>query len=203
MSFVIPDLPYNKDSLEPYIYSTTLDIHYNQHHKGYLNKLNSLIEHTDYQYFTDIQELITKVYSNRDQVNIFNNAAQVWNHSFYWTSMKKNGGGQPQDDSIIAKKIRDDLGGFQQFYELFYTYGINQFGSGWVWLILENGKLKITKSLNADLPFTHAQIPLLNMDVWEHAYYLDFQNRRIDYIKIFLEKLINWDFVEENLKRNL
>ncbi|MFP3025492.1 MAG: superoxide dismutase, partial [Wolbachia sp.] len=133
---------------------------------------------------------------------IFNNAAQVWNHTFYWNSMKKNGGGKPKDSSLLAKKIQDDIGGFDKFYEEFSNYGVSQFGSGWVWLVLEKGKLKITKTPNADLPLTYGQVPLLTMDVWEHAYYLDCQNRRIDYIKVFLDHLINWDFAEENLKKN-
>lgn len=115
---------------------------------------------------------------------------------------EKNGGGKPKDSSLLAKKIQDDIGGFDKFYEEFSNHGVSQFGSGWVWLVLEKGKLKITKTPNADLPLIYGQVPLLTMDVWEHAYYLDCQNRRIDYIKVFLDHLINWDFAEENLKKN-
>ncbi|MGL9732675.1 MAG: superoxide dismutase [Wolbachia sp.] len=201
MSFTLPKLPYDKTALEPYISAKTLDFHYNKHYRGYLNKLNELIENTDYQQ-EKIEELIMKIYINSDNIPIFNNAAQVWNHTFYWNSMKKNGGGKPQDDSLLAKKIKDDIGGFDKFYEGFLNQGVGQFGSGWVWLILEKGKLKITKTSNANLPLIYAQTPLLTMDVWEHAYYLDCQNRRIDYIKIFLNHLINWDFAEENLRKN-
>ncbi|WP_250296002.1 superoxide dismutase [Wolbachia endosymbiont of Oedothorax gibbosus] len=201
MSFTLPELPYDKTALEPYISAKTLDFHYDKHHKGYLNKLNELVENTDYQH-VKIEEIITKVHGNSDKVPIFNNAAQVWNHTFYWNSMKKNGGGKPKDSSLLAKKIQDDIGGFDKFYEEFSNHGVSQFGSGWVWLVLEKGKLKITKTPNADLPLIYGQVPLLTMDVWEHAYYLDCQNRRIDYIKVFLDHLINWDFAEENLKEN-
>lgn len=197
MSFTLPELPYEQQALEPYISAKTLDFHYNKHHKGYLDKLNTLVKDKDYEYM-ELKELITKA---QGDLPIFNNAAQIWNHTFYWSSMKKNGGGQPEEDSLIAKKIKDDLGGFEKFTEMFSEHGVNQFGSGWVWLVLENNKLKITKTSNADLPLTHNQVPLLTMDVWEHAYYLDCQNRRVDYIKVFLDHLINWDFAEENLKR--
>ncbi|MGL9717977.1 MAG: superoxide dismutase [Wolbachia sp.] len=197
MSFTLPELPYDKTALEPYISAKTLDFHYDKHHKGYLNKLNELAESTDVK----IEELIMKVHGNSGKVSIFNNAAQVWNHTFYWSSMKKNGGGKPEEDSLLAKKIQDDIGGFDKFYEEFSSHGVSQFGSGWVWLVLEKGKLKITKTPNADLPLIHGQVPLLTMDVWEHAYYLDCQNRRIDYIKVFLDHLINWDFAEENLEK--
>lgn len=202
MSFTLPELPYDKTALEPCISAKTLDFHYDKHHKGYLNKLNELVENTDYQH-VKIEELITKVHGNSGNLPIFNNAAQVWNHTFYWNSMKKNGGGKPKDGSLLAKKIQDDIGGFDKFYEEFSSHGVSQFGSGWVWLVLEKGrlgKLKITKTPNADLPIIYGQVPLLTMDVWEHAYYLDCQNRRIDYIKVFLDHLINWDFAEENLE---
>ncbi len=200
MSFTLPDLPYKQEGLEPYISARTLDFHYNKHYKGYLDKLNMLIKDKDYEHM-ELKELIKKVHYNSAEITIFNNAAQVWNHTFYWHSMKNSGGGKPDDESEIMKKIKDDLGSFENFIETFSEYGINQFGSGWVWLVLENKKLKITKTPNADLPFTHNQIPLLTMDVWEHAYYLDCQNRRVDYIKIFLDHLINWDFAEKNLKQ--
>ncbi|VVC42864.1 Manganese/iron superoxide dismutase, C-terminal,Manganese/iron superoxide dismutase, binding [Cinara cedri] len=197
MSFTLPELPYEQQALEPYISAKTLDFHYNKHHKGYLDKLNTLVKDTDYEHM-ELKELIVKA---QGDLPIFNNAAQVWNHNFYWSSIQKNGGGKPKEDTLIAKKIKDDLGGFEKFTEMFSEHGVNQFGSGWVWLVLENNKLKITKTSNADLPLTHNQVPLLTMDVWEHAYYLDCQNRRVDYIKVFLDHLINWDFAEENLKR--
>ncbi|APR97762.1 superoxide dismutase [Wolbachia endosymbiont of Folsomia candida] len=202
MSFTLSELPYDKTALEPYISAKTLDFHYDKHHKGYLNKLNELVKDTDYEHMK-IEELIAKVHGNSDKIPIFNNAAQVWNHTFYWNSMKTNGGSKPQEDSLLAKKIKDDIGDFDKFYEEFSNHGISQFGSGWVWLVLEKGKLKITKTPNADTPLGSGSgdvVPLLTMDVWEHAYYLDCQNRRVDYIKVFLDHLINWDFAEGNLK---
>ena len=200
MSFILPELPYEVKALEPYISAKTLDFHYNKHHKGYLDKLNTLVQGKDYEHM-ELKELIKKVQGDNEKLAIFNNAAQVWNHTFYWKSMNSNGGSNPREGTIIAKKINDDLGGLEKFIEMFSEYGANQFGSGWVWLVLENNKLKILKTSNADLPLNVNQIPLLTMDVWEHAYYLDCQNRRIDYIKVFLDHLINWDFAEENLQR--
>ncbi|WFW29775.1 MAG: superoxide dismutase [Wolbachia endosymbiont of Menacanthus eurysternus] len=203
MSFTLCELPYDKAALEPYVSTRTLDFHYEKHHRGYLNKLNELIrDNTDYQQIK-IEELIMRIHGNNDEILIFNNAAQVWNHTFYWSSMRRNGGGNPKNNSFIAKKIQNDIGGFDKFYEDFTNCGISQFGSGWVWLVLEDEKLKITKTANADSPLIYNQVPLLTMDVWEHAYYLDCQNNRANYIKIFLDFLINWDFVEENLKKNI
>lgn len=205
MIFNLPDLPYNENALEPYISAKTISFHYEKHHKGYVDKLNLLLKERKTEYegrFTgseeDLKTLIKETHSDSSKVPIFNNAAQVWNHTFYWQSMKKGGGSAPQDGSAIAKKIRDDLGGIDKFTETFAEYGANQFGSGWVWLVLENNKLKITKTSNAELP-SSGQVPLLVMDVWEHAYYLDCQNRRIDYISVFLKHLINWDFADKNL----
>jgi Fe-Mn family superoxide dismutase len=131
------------------------------------------------------------------KAGVFNNAAQAWNHTFYWHSMKANGGGAPTGE--LAKKIDADLGGFPKFVEAFKAAGATQFGSGWAWLILDGGKLQVTKTPNADTPLAHGKVPLLTMDVWEHAYYLDYQNRRPDYIATFLDKLVNWDFVAKNL----
>ncbi|XGA08737.1 MAG: superoxide dismutase [Wolbachia endosymbiont of Xenopsylla cheopis] len=205
MTFSLPDLPYDEDALEPYISAKTMSFHYGKHHKGYVDKLNLLLEERKIEYegrFTgneeDLKTLIKETHNNNSKVAIFNNAAQVWNHTFYWQSMKKGGGSTPQDGSAIAKKIRDDLGGMDKFTETFSEYGANQFGSGWVWLVLENNKLKIVKTSNAEQPLPE-QTPLLVMDVWEHAYYLDCQNRRIDYISIFLKHLVNWDFADKNL----
>ncbi|WP_339048196.1 superoxide dismutase [Candidatus Mesenet endosymbiont of Phosphuga atrata] len=205
MTFSLPDLPYDENALEPYISAKTMNFHYGKHHKGYVDKLNLLLGERKTEYegrFTgneeDLKILIKETHNNNSKVSIFNNAAQIWNHTFYWQSMKKDGGSTPQDGSAIAKKIRDDLGGVDKFTETFSEYGANQFGSGWVWLVLENNKLKIVKTSNAEQPLPE-QIPLLVMDVWEHAYYLDCQNRRIDYISIFLKHLVNWDFADKNL----
>ncbi len=208
MKFTLSSLPYEENALEPYISSKTMSFHYGKHHRGYVDKLNLLLQNTEYeeQLSTGSEEelktLIKKTHNNSSKAPIFNNAAQVWNHTFYWHSMKKNGGGKPQEESLIEKKIHDDLGGIDKFTEVFSDYGANQFGSGWVWLILENNRLKIVKTSNAELPL-FGQIPLLVMDVWEHAYYLDCQNRRIDYISIFLKHLVNWGFANSNLEKAL
>lgn len=207
MKFTLPNLPYDESALEPYISAKTMSFHYGKHHRGYVDKLNLLLEKTEYEgrltgSEEDLKTLIKETYNNGSKVSIFNNAAQVWNHTFYWHSMKKDGGSAPRDGSAIAKKIKDDLGGIDKFTETFTEYGANQFGSGWVWLVLENNKLKIIKTSNAELP-SSGQVPLLVMDVWEHAYYLDCQNRRVDYISVFLKHLINWDFADKNLNKVL
>ncbi|XP_017483315.1 PREDICTED: uncharacterized zinc protease RF_0338-like [Rhagoletis zephyria] len=206
MSFSLPELPYDQKALEPYISAKTLDFHYNKHHKGYLDKLNTLVKEKDHE----LKELIKKVHGDNNNISVFNNAAQVWNHTFYWNSMKKNGGGKPREDYQIAKKIKDDLGGFEKFNEMFSEHGINQFGSGWVWLVLENNKLKITKTPNADLPLIHNQIPLLTMDVWEHAYYLDCQNRFMiqvtklnNGLRVITEYMSEVDSVAINMRVNV
>ena len=146
------------------------------------------------------EDIIKATAGKADKAGVFNNAAQVWNHTFYWHAMKPGGGGKPT--GAIAEKIDSDLGGYDKFVELFSQAGATQFGSGWAWLVLENGKLAVKKTPNAETPVTHEGVtPLLTMDVWEHAYYLDFQNRRPDYIKTFLEHLVNWDFANENLAK--
>ena len=144
-----------------------------------------------------LEEVIHASAKDTTKAGIFNNAAQVWNHTFYWNSMKPNGGGAPRGE--IAKRIDKDFGSFDKFKEEFKQAGATQFGSGWAWLVLEGDKLKVTKTGNADLPMVHGQKAILTMDVWEHAYYLDYQNRRPDYISTFLDSLVNWDFAEQNL----
>ncbi|MFN3926399.1 MAG: superoxide dismutase [Pseudanabaenaceae cyanobacterium] len=198
MSFVLPDLPYPKSALAPYISEQTLDFHHGKHHAGYVNNLNKLVDGTDLAQAT-LEEVIKAVAGDPSKAGIFNNAAQVWNHTFYWQSMKPNGGGQPT--GALAAKIDNDFGSFEKFKEEFKNAGVTQFGSGWAWLVLEGNTLKVTKTLNADLPIIHNQIPLLTMDVWEHAYYLDYQNRRPDYAQTWLDHLVNWDFAAENFAK--
>ena len=147
----------------------------------------------------DLETIIHKVAGDAAKAGVFNNAAQVWNHTFYWHSMKPNGGGKPT--GAIASKIDEDFGSYDAFVEAFKAAGATQFGSGWAWLVLDNGKLKVEKTGNAELPMTKGQTAILTMDVWEHAYYLDFQNRRPDYIATFLNELVNWDFANENLAK--
>ena len=190
MAFELPKLPYKLDALVPYISEETLDFHYGKHHQAYVNNLNGLIPGTEFEK-ADLESIIKKA-----EGGIFNNAAQAWNHTFYWNGIKPNGGGAPT--GALAQKINADFGSFGAFVEEFKKAGATQFGSGWAWLVLDQGTLKVTKTGNADNPLTVGQVPLLTMDVWEHAYYLDYQNKRPSYIDTFVEKLINWDFVAAN-----
>ncbi len=196
MTITLPDLPYEKEALEPYIGARTLDFHHGKHHNAYVTNLNKLIKGTDL--ISDgIEDIIKKTVNNADKAGIYNNAAQVWNHTFYWKSMKPNGGGLPT--GTIAKKIDVDFGGYDNFIEQLKNAGLSQFGSGWVWLVMKDGKLEMMKTSNADTPIAHSVKPLLTVDVWEHAYYLDYQNNRGAYLDVFIKNLINWDFANSNL----
>lgn len=195
MSYVLPALPYAYTALEPYISKSTLEFHHDKHHAAYVKNFNDLVAGTDLA-DKSIEEVIKAVAGDATKAGIFNNAAQAWNHTFYWNSIKPHGGGQPT--GALADKIKADFGSFENFVEEFKKAGATQFGSGWAWLVLDKGTLKITKTSNAENPITAGQVPLLTMDVWEHAYYLDYQNRRPDYIGDFISKLVNWDFVESN-----
>ena len=196
MAYELPTLPYDYTALEPYISKRTLEFHHDKHHAAYVSKFNDAVKGNDLD-DQPIEAVIKAIAGDSTKTGVFNNAAQAWNHTFYWNSMKPGGGGLPTGD--LAKKIDSDFGGFEQFAEAFKTAGATQFGSGWAWLVLHNGVLKVTKTLNADNPLTSGQAPLLTMDVWEHAYYLDYQNKRPDYIGAFLGKLVNWDFAAQNL----
>ena len=196
MAHQLPELPYSLDALEPHISRSTLEFHHGKHHAAYVTNLNNLIAGTDLE-AKSLEDTISAVAGDAAKAGVFNNAAQVWNHSFYWQCMKPGGGGAPS--GALAAKIDADFGSFDAFKEQFKTAGATQFGSGWAWLVLDNGTLKVTKTGNADLPLAHGQKALLTMDVWEHAYYLDYQNRRPDYITTVLDKLVNWDFVAANL----
>lgn len=196
MAYELPALPYSYTALEPYISKNTLEFHHDKHHAAYVNKFNAAVDGTELAN-KSLEDVIKVLSEDATQVGVYNNAAQAWNHTFYWNSMKPNGGGQPT--GTLAEKIKSDFGSFEQFVEAFKTAGATQFGSGWAWLVLENGTLKVTKTLNADNPLIYNQTPLMTMDVWEHAYYLDYQNKRPDYITAFLEHLVNWDFAAKNL----
>lgn len=195
--FILPDLPYDKSALEPHISKSTLEFHHGKHHQAYVTNLNKLVENGEHK-DKSLEELIKLSAGDVSKTGIFNNAAQVWNHTFYWNSMKKNGGGKASGE--LFKKIEEDFTSFEKFTEEFKAGGAGQFGSGWVWLVLDGDKLKIMKNSNADLPLANNQIALLTCDVWEHAYYLDYQNKRPDYLSIFLEHLANWDFASENFR---
>ena len=196
MAYELPPLPYDYTALEPAISKSTLEFHHDKHHAAYVNKYNDAVKGTEFDK-KSIEEVIKEIAGNQEKQGLFNNAAQAWNHTFYWQCMKPNGGGSPSGE--LAKKIDADLGSYEKFIEAFKSAGATQFGSGWAWLVLDNGTLKVTKTLNADNPLTSGQIPLLTMDVWEHAYYLDYQNKRPAYIDDFLGKLVNWDFVAQNM----
>ena len=195
MAYELPALPYDYTALDPYISKSTLEFHHDKHHAAYVNNYNGLVKDTPFD-SQAIEEVIKAVAGDASKAGIFNNAAQAWNHTFYWNSIKPNGGGTPT--GALAEKISADFGSFEAFVDEFKKAGATQFGSGWAWLVLDNGTLKVTKTGNAENPLTTGATPLLTMDVWEHAYYLDYQNRRPDYINDFLTKLVNWDFVSAN-----
>lgn len=196
MAYELPPLPYAYTALEPYISKTTLEFHHDKHHAAYVTNYNNLVKDTDLD-SQPLEAVIKAIAGDTAKAGIFNNAAQAWNHTFYWNCIKPNGGGAPT--GALADKIAADFGSFENFVTELKQAAATQFGSGWAWLVLDNGTLKVTKTGNADNPIAHGQIPLLTIDVWEHAYYLDYQNRRPDYISTFVEKLVNWDYVAQNL----
>jgi len=196
--FSLPPLPYADNALAPVISANTLSFHYGKHHKAYVDNLNKLVAGTEYE-AAPLEKIITETAGKADKAGVFNNAAQIWNHTFYWSSLRGNGGGQPTGK--MAQMIESDLGGYESFKKELAATTVSQFGSGWGWLVVEGGKLKIAKTGNAEVPFTKGQKPLLTIDVWEHAYYLDYQNRRPDYVNAVIEKLLNWDFAAENLAK--
>ncbi len=196
MTFKLPDLPYPHDALEPHVSAETLHYHHGKHHATYVDKLNGLLAETQLA-GKSLEEVILASAGDPEHKAIFNNAAQVWNHTFYWNCMTPNGGGAPTGE--LADKIEADFHGIDNFRAEFRAAAAGQFGSGWAWLVLDNGKLRIVTSSNAELPMVQGQHALLTCDVWEHAYYLDYQNRRPDYVDMFLDKLVNWDFVAQRL----
>lgn len=193
----LPPLPYAQDALAPFVSAKTMGFHYGKHHQGYADNLNKLVAGTPFA-GRPLEEIIRETATLPDKTAIFNNAAQVWNHTFFWQSMKANGGGQPS--GRLLEMIIGAFGTFEAFKTAFETAGVGQFGSGWVWLVQDGGKVKIVKTANADTPLAHGQNALLTCDVWEHAYYLDYQNRRKDFVATFLDHLANWDFAASRLK---
>lgn len=197
MTFTLPALPYAKDALTPHISANTFDFHHGKHHNAYVVKLNELIAGTEFEK-ASLEEIIRATAGKAEKAALFNNAAQHWNHSFFWHCLKPNGGGKPTGE--VAARIERDLGGYEKFAADFKNAALTQFGSGWAWLVKDaSGTLKITKTANADLPMAHGETALLTVDVWEHAYYLDFQNRRPDFVQTVLDSLVNWEFVNANL----
>lgn len=198
MAFELPPLPYARDALAPHISSQTFDFHYGKHHQAYVTNLNKLVEGTLYAGHS-LEDVIARSAAEK-AAGIFNNSAQIWNHTFFWHSMRPMGGGPAKGD--VASLIERDLGGPEGFRKAFTEAATTQFGSGWAWLVVKGGKLEIRKTANAETPLTEAGVtPLLTLDVWEHAYYLDFQNRRPDFIATYLDHLVNWDFANANLSK--
>jgi superoxide dismutase, Fe-Mn family len=194
--FTLPPLPYADTALEPHITAKTLSFHYGKHHQAYVTNLNNLVKGSDLAQMP-LEELILKVAKDDSKKGVFNNAAQVWNHTFYWNSMRAKGGGKPSGK--LAGLIDSSFGSLDAFKEAFKKAAVGQFGSGWAWLVNDGGKLAIATTGNAELPLTSGKKALFTCDVWEHAYYLDFQNRRPDYVTAFLDNLVNWDFAAQNL----
>lgn len=194
----LPPLPYEEGALEPVISQRTVNFHYQKHHRGYVDNLNKLLAGNSLATM-GLEQIVRQTAGDLEHHTIFNNAAQAWNHAFYWRSLRPGGGGQPTGD--LAQRINAAFGNFATFRELFAKVAISEFGSGWGWLVAEGGKLKVVQTNNAEMPLTRGQVPLLTIDVWEHAYYLDYQNRRADYVYAVIDKLLNWEFAAENLAR--
>ena len=196
-AFVLPQLPYRENALEPVISARTISFHYGKHHAGYVDTLNKLVEGTSFA-GRPLEETVLQAAKDPKTAAIFHNAAQVWNHNFYWLSMAAEGGGEPSGK--LKRSIESDFGTFKDFRNVFTKAAVGEFGSGWVWLTVKReGKLEIAVTSNADTPLTDGKKPLITLDLWEHAYYLDFQNRRADYIASWFDKVVNWRFAEQNL----
>jgi len=196
MAFELPNLPWSSDALEPHVSAKTLSFHHGKHHNAYVTNLNKLVEGTDLANKT-LEEIMKATVNDASKKGIFNNAAQTWNHTFFWNSMNPNGGGEPS--GVLKEKIVKQFGSVEKFKEEFAQKASTLFGSGWTWLVESSGKLEILQTVGAGNPLTEGKKPLLTLDVWEHAYYLDYQNARPNFIKAFLENLINWEFAANNL----
>lgn len=195
--YVLVPLPYADNALEPVISANTLNFHYGKHHKTYVDNLNKLVAGTDLE-GQSLEQIVRATAGKADKAGVFNNAAQVWNHMFYWHSLNPNGGGEPSAD--LKQKIEQSFGSVDTCKKEFANAAMTQFGSGWAWLVQEGDKIAVAKTANAESPITQNVRPLLTIDVWEHAYYLDYQNRRVDYVNTILDKLINWEFAEANIR---
>jgi Fe-Mn family superoxide dismutase len=194
----LPALPYAENALEPVISAKTLSFHYGKHHKTYVENANKLIAGTELA-DRPLEQIVTATAGKSDRIAIFNNAAQAWNHNFYWQSLKPNGGGDPP--AALKHKIEESFGSVDACKKELSASAVGQFGSGWAWLVLEGPKLKIVKTSNADTPIATGAKPLLTIDVWEHAYYLDYQNKRADHVNAVIDKLLNWEFAAQNLAK--
>jgi superoxide dismutase, Fe-Mn family len=199
MAFELPPLPFAKDALEPHMSAKTLEFHHGKHHAAYVKTLNELIKGTKFEN-QPLEDIVRATAADPGKPNrlIFNNAGQAWNHSFFWQCLNPKGGGAPS--GMVAKEIDRAFGGYDKFREEFSKAATTQFGSGWAWLVLDGGTLKVSQTGNAIDPLADGKTALLTLDVWEHAYYLDFQNRRPDFVTTFLDHLVNWDFVARNFE---
>ena len=198
MTYELPPLPYADTALEPIYSAKTISFHHGKHHKAYVDNLNKLVANTRIDGLP-LESVIDIAAKNSEMTGVFNNAAQIWNHTFFWNSMKPGGGGKPS--GALAKMIDEAFGSYEKFAEQFKAAAVGRFGSGWAWLVVDDGVLKIVSTPNAETPITKGQTPLITVDVWEHAYYLDYQNRRPDFVQAFLDKLVNWDFAAANLPK--
>jgi Fe-Mn family superoxide dismutase len=196
MFHLLPELPYADNALGPIISAYTISFHYGKHHKGYVDNLNKLIAGTEYADLS-LEQIIEETAGNENKKSIYNNAAQIWNHTFYWNCLKPNGGGDPP--ATLKHKIEAAFVTMDTFKKDLVSIAMSLFGSGWVWLVQDGSTLKVVKTINAVIPLSNDMKPLLTIDLWEHAYYLDYQNRRVDYLHGVLDKLINWNFVADNL----
>jgi len=196
MTFELPKLDYAKNALAPIMSEETLDLHHGKHHQTYITNLNNFIKDTDMAGMS-LEEIVHKSSKDKSKAGIFNNASQHWNHELFWKCMKPNGGGSMPKK--LEDRIKSDLGSIEEFKKQFIQAGITQFGSGWCWLSISNGKLVVSKTPNAENPLIHNMKPILGCDVWEHSYYVDYRNRRPEYLENFFEKLVNWEFVESQL----
>ena len=196
MNFTLPKLDYSNDALAPIMSEETLDLHHGKHHQTYITNLINFIKDTDMDKMS-LEEIILKSFQDKSKIGIFNNASQHWNHNLFWKCMKPNGGGQMP--SKLEKRLVSDFGSVDNFKKEFKQAGITQFGSGWCWLSIDNGKLVVSKTANAANPLVDKMKPILGCDVWEHSYYIDYRNRRPEYLDKFIDKLVNWEFVESQL----
>jgi Fe-Mn family superoxide dismutase len=198
MAVQLPNLPYAENALEPHYSAKTISFHYGKHHKAYVDNLNKLTPGTPLD-GKSLEDIVMASAGDASRVGVFNNSAQVWNHTFFWSCMQPAGGGRPTGE--VARRIDQAFGSYEKFAEQFKATAVGRFGSGWGWLVLDGGALKIVSTANADTPMASKQTALLTVDVWEHAYYLDYQNRRPDFVQAFLDHLVNWDFVAGNLAK--
>ena len=192
---VLPALPYDRGALQSVISGRTVGLHYDKHHKGYVDKVNQLVVGTPYAEAT-LEEIVTATVGKRELADLYSCAAQAWNHAFYWQSLRPSGGGQPP--FALRQRIDAAFGSFDACKRALASAAVAQFGSGWAWLVLDGETLAVATTSNADVPFTQGRKPLLTIDVWEHAYYVDYENRRAEYVNAVIDKLVNWEFALQN-----